>query len=244
MPRRARICIPGYPMHIVQRGHNRAPCFVQPNSHDMYLDLLQELHGECRCDIHAFVLMTNHVHLLVTPRTASAASELMRRLNIRFVRRMNDRLTRRGPGFESRFWSSVIESSGYFLRCQRYVEMNPVRAGLVAKPDQYSWSSHASNAYGVESALVTPHPEYIALGRTEHARRAAYRALFIEAVPASEFEAIRTATRANLVYGSSDFIAHLSAQLGRPLERRSPGRKKRDKHGSRSAMRETVCVPD
>src|SRR4051812_43159500 len=137
MPRRARIDVPGYPLHIVQRGHNRAACFLEPSGFELYLGLLNELHGKFGCSIHAFVLMTNHVHLLLTPGESGAASELLRRVNLRFVQSMNRTYGRTGPGWEGRFWSSVVENGRYLMTCQRYIELNPVRAGLVKSPETY-----------------------------------------------------------------------------------------------------------
>jgi putative transposase len=225
MPRRARVQIPGYPLHITQRGHNRAPCFLEPSGFELYLGLLNELHDKFRCSIHAFVLMTNHVHLLLTPHEAGGASELLRRVNLRFVQAMNRRLGRTGPGWESRFWSSVVDDSGYFLRCQRYIELNPVRARLAATPGEYPWSSHSSNAFGTPCPFIEPHSEYVGLGGDCDRRRAAYRSLFREAIDDAELAAIRTALRSNLPYGSAEFIQDLEARLGRRLHRGRSGPK-------------------
>jgi len=225
MPRRARVQIPGYPLHIVQRGHNRASCFLEPSGFELYLGLLNELHASFHCRIHAFVLMTNHVHLLVTPDEPDAASELMRRVNLRFVQAMNRNYGRTGSGFEGRFWSSVVETANYFLTTHRYIELNPVRAGMVRRPQDYRWSSHATNAFGSPCPFIEPHAEYLTLGRNPDRRHAAYRSLFHEALDDAQLTAIRAALKSNLPYGSDAFIDELESRLGMRLRRGKPGPK-------------------
>jgi putative transposase len=202
---------------MVQRGHNRAGCFLEPSGYELYLGLLDEFRRTHACAIHAFVLMPNHVHLLMTPELPSNASNLMRRVNLRFVQNMNRRYGRTGSGFEGRFWSSVVDTGGYFLRCQRYIELNPVRAGLVRRAEDYAWSSHACNAFGAPRALVEPHAEFLALGGNEARRRAAYRALFLEPLGDGDLCAIRKATHSNLPYASEEMLDVLEAQFGRPM---------------------------
>jgi putative transposase len=225
MPRRARLQIPGYPLHIVQRGHNRAACFLEPSGFELYLGLLSELRGDFSCRIHAFALMTNHLHLLLTPDQEGGASELMRHVNLRFVQAMNRRYGRTGSGFEGRFWSSVVETSNYLLACQRYIELNPVRAGIVRRPEQYRWSSYGANAYGEPCPFVEPHAEYLALGRREEGRRAAYRGLFAQSIDDAQLCGIRLAIRSSLPYGSDDFISDLESKTGMRLRKGKPGPK-------------------
>jgi putative transposase len=167
--------------------------------------------------------MTNHVHLLMTPAAPRNASELMRHLNLRFVHLMNRKYGRTGSGWEGRFWSSIVETGAYFIRCQRYIELNPVRAGLVKNPAKYPWSSHACNAFGTPSSIVEPHAEYLALGGNDVRRRAAYRALFLEGLDDAELGAIRQAARSSLPYGSEAFIRELESTLQRPMTRGRPG---------------------
>jgi len=212
-------------MHIVQRGHNRGACFLEPSGFELYLGLLTELRSEFACRIHGYVLMTNHVHLLLTPDEAGAASELLRRVNLRFVRCMNRRYGRSGPGWDSRFWSSVIETGRYFLACQRYIELNPVRAGLAKAPDKYAWSSHRANAFGEPSLVVEPHAEYLALGGNPERRQAAYRSLFLEKLTDDELGAIRKAARSGYPYGSEEFVRDLEVRSGTRLRRARPGPK-------------------
>jgi putative transposase len=226
MPRRARLQVPGYPLHIVQRGHNRAACFLEPSGFELYLGLLNELHARFHCRIHAFALMTNHVHLLLTPDEECAASELMRRVNLRFVQAMNRRYGRTGSGFEGRFWSSVVETSNYLLACHRYIELNPVRAGLVRRPEQYRWSSYGANAYGEPCPFLDPHAEYLGLSGREERRRAVYRSLFAEPMREVELSGIRSAIRSSLPYGSDDFVSDLESRLGLRLRKGKSGPKR------------------
>jgi putative transposase len=157
MPRHARLQLPGYPLHVVQRGHNRAWCFHIDNDFATYLGLLEESCALYPCDIHAYVLMPNHVHLLVTPAQPENISRAMRRLGQRYVQHFNRAHARTGAMWEGRFKSIPVDSRPYLLKCQRYIEQNPVRAGLVAHPRDYPWSSYRYNAEGWPSTLLKPH---------------------------------------------------------------------------------------
>jgi len=214
-------------MHVVQRGHNRNPSFLQDKDRELYLGLLEEFRGTYKCSIHAFVLMTNHVHLLLTPHEDGAVSGLMRHLGMKFVSAMNRRYGRTGSGWEGRFWSSLVDSRSYLLTCHRYIELNPVRAGLVKRPERYLWSSHMHNATGAPLPLIEPHPEYLALGADADRRRSAYRRLFATPIPDEQLERIRVAIRSNLPVGSDEFLKELEQQLGRPMERQRAGRKRK-----------------
>jgi len=212
-------------MHVVQRGHNRNPSFLQDRDFELYLGLLDEFRTTYACSIHAFVLMTNHVHLLLTPREEGAVSNLMRRLGMKFVSTMNRRYGRTGSGWEGRFWSSLVDSRSYLLTCHRYIELNPVRAGLVKRPERYRWSSHTHNSYGAPLPFIEPHPEYLALAADEDKRRSAYRRLFATPIADQEMERIRAALRSNLPIGSEEFLSDLQQRLGRPMTRQRAGRK-------------------
>ena len=215
----------GYPLHIVQRGHNRAVCFRQRSDFELYLGLMAELRRPFDCHVHAFVLMSNHVHLLLTSDTATGPSELVRHLNLRFVQAVNRRHRLTGTAWEGRFWSSVVGGADYFLRCQRYIELNPVRAGMVSCADAYPWSSHACNAFGAPSAIVEPHAQYLALGQDDETRFAAYRGLFHTKLSDAQLSAIRQAARSGLPYGSDEFVSALELASGRRLRlMRSPRR--------------------
>ena len=213
-------------MHVVQRGHNRNPSFLQDRDRELYLGLLDEFRGMYGCRVHAFVLMTNHVHLLLTPNEEGGVSGLMRRVGMAFVSAMNRRYGRTGSGWEGRFWSSVVDSGSHLLTCHRYIELNPVRAGLVKRPELYRWSSHMCNAYGAPLPMIEPHAEYLALGSNEDRRRSAYRRLFGAPIPDAEMDRIRSALRSNLPIGSDEFLDALEQQLARPMRRQPLGRKR------------------
>jgi putative transposase len=214
MPRHARLRIEGLPLHITHRGNNKADCFFQQEDHLSYLRLLAEHAEEHDCAVHAYVLMTNHVHLLLTPERADGVSHLMKDVAQRYTQRINKVRERTGSLWEGRFKSCIVDSESYLLRCQRYIEMNPVRAGLVAHPADYPWSSFRTNAYGAPSEVVRPHPLYEALGTVERDRLIAYQSLFIGRLPEADLQAIRLATRGGFALGDAAFADRLSVELG------------------------------
>jgi REP-associated tyrosine transposase len=171
---------------------------------------LSELH---HCAVHAFVLMTNHVHIVVTPRCEDDISIFMKKVAQRFTRFVNKTHARTGTLWEGRFKSSLIDSERYLLRCYRYVEMNPVRAKLVDHPARYPWSSYLHNAMGAESPIITPHATYLALGRTPAARRERYRALFDVGISDIELTRIRDATKSGNPVGSEEFVARVQGMF-------------------------------
>lgn len=170
--------IPGHPLHLIQRGYCRAACFFGEGDRLAYLQWLGEYAGCCGCAVHAYVLMGNHVHLLVTPSRAGGVPELVRSLGERYERHVLEMQDRTEALWERRCEARPVQARRHLLGCMRYIELNPVRAALVAHPAAYRWSSYHANALGREDALVTPHPFYFALGRTGASRQAAYRALF------------------------------------------------------------------
>ncbi len=170
--------IPGHPLHVIQRGHLKAPCFFGDEDCAAYLGWLAEYADGCRCAVHAYVLMGNHVHLLLTPSSAGAAARLMRSLGGHYARCVEAARRRDGPLWEDRVEAYPVHFGRYLLACMRYIELNPVRACVVASPGQYRWSSFHANALGRNDALLTPHARYCALGRDAASRQAAYRALF------------------------------------------------------------------
>lgn len=226
MPRRARISLPGVSLHLIQRGNNRAACFYADEDYLFYLDVLLEqarMHG---CAIHAWCLMTNHVHLLVTPDRPESAGRMMKGLGQRYVQYVNRTYRRSGTLWEGRFRSCLMQEEAYALACYRYIEMNPVRAGIVAHPAEYRWSSYRANAQGEPSALRCPHPLYQALSRDEELRVEAYRALFRHQLDSGLIDQIRNATNGNYTLGSPKFSAEVEAALGRRVTRGKPGRPK------------------
>jgi putative transposase len=215
MPRRPRIITPGIPAHIIQRGNNRQPCFFAEDDYLFYLEWLQEYSAEAGCLVHAYVLMTNHVHLLLTPKQAASVGLLMKRLGQRYVQYVNRMYRRSGTLWEGRFRSCLTQEDPYLLLCQRYIEMNPVRAGMVQSPDEYRWSSFRANAWDETNPVVTPHPLYQSLGNTQETRLQAYRELFRHELDPGVIDSIRKATNGNFVVGSNRFSEQISETLGR-----------------------------
>ncbi len=228
MPRRARLCLPNVPLHIIQRGNNRQACFFVDEDYRKYLEWLQEYAAKTGCLIHAYVLMTNHVHMLVSVRDGVAAGSLMKALGQRYVQYVNRSYRRSGTLWEGRFRSCLTQEETYLLACQRYIELNPVRAGMVEHPAEYPWSSYRANAQGEADPLVKPHPLYEALGRDAASREAAYRELFRYELEAGLVDEIRRATNGNYALGNERFAEQVAAALGR---RAAPGRSGRPRKG-------------
>lgn len=193
MPRPRRIDAPGYPQHIVQRGNNRQAVFFSTRDPALYLGLLRDCAHEHRCRIHAYVLMGNHVHLLVTPDTPGGMSRMRQAVNRTYVRHVNERERSTGSLWEGRFHSTVIDTDRYLLACQRYIELNPVRAGMVAHPGDYRWLSYRANALGRANALLAPHSAFELIAADVEARRSRYAEFIEQGVPAGDLTAIRRA---------------------------------------------------
>lgn len=207
MPRPARLIVPGVAVHLIQRGNNRVACFRHDNDYLMYLAHLRQLAEKYECAVHAYCLMTNHVHLLITPNSPGACTGLMRDLVQRYVQYFNRRQERTGTLWEGRFRSCLTESALYVLGCYRYIELNPVRAGMVDHPTGYLWSSYAVNSGMRSDPLITPHPELLALGDTAETRHSAYRALFEQRLEPGLQKAIRDATNGGYPLASEAFKA-------------------------------------
>ena len=217
MARRPRSVVPGYPMHLVQRGVNRAATFFTEHDYQYYLTAMLHASQLSNCAIHAYVLMTNHVHLLVTPREADSVSRLMQSVGRRYVRHINNRYQRTGTLWEGRFRSSIVGDESYFFACSRYIELNPVRAGIVARPGEYRWSSYRFNAVGKPDPLLSPHSLYLVLARTEEARRIQYSALFDMEISPEHLAKLRHDLQRGTVFGSD----HFQRRIGQMLPRRA-----------------------
>jgi putative transposase len=224
MPRRSRLTLAGLPLHVMQRGNNRSACFATDADRRVYLSILRELCAEFPCDLHAFVLMTNHVHLLATPRQAGNVSLLMKHLGQEYVQYFNRTHGRSGSLWEGRFRSSIVDSDGYFLVCQRYIELNPVRAGMVRHPAEYPWSSFGANAHGERDGLTRPHSVYLDLGKDDASRTRNYRASFEEHLTLDQLREIRDAINGSFALGGKGFIATIEQLTQRRVSRRGPGR--------------------
>jgi putative transposase len=223
MARQLRLVIADVALHIVQRGVDRQDCFSEETDRLVYLALLRDLSAVTRCAVHAYCLMTNHVHLLLTPATPDGPSVLMRRLGQRYVPYFNRRYDRTGTLWEGRFKSCLVESARYVLACHRYIECNPVRAAMVREPGAYRWSSHAGNAGAAADALLTPHAEYLGLGLNATSTRAAYRSLFATPEDPALTKAIRDATNGGYPLVGDALKRQLAKQARRTLAPRKPG---------------------
>lgn len=230
MARKPRLDLPDFAQHIIQRGNNRHVCFVSEEDFSMYAHHLHRASEKYGVDIHAWVFMTNHVHLLVTPKAAGAVSKMMQSVGRSYVRYFNYTYQRTGTLWEGRFKSCLIDTERYLLECYRYIELNPVRAGMVTDPSKYKWSSYCVNALGKVSKLCSPHPLYLSLGNHLQERLQAYRELFRYQLDDSMIEDIREVTQKGLVLGRDDFVDQIEKLTARKLEVRGAGRPKKNKN--------------
>jgi len=224
MPRRPRIVLPNIPLHLIQRGNNRQVCFIADEDYRFYLDWLAEYATGTGCHIHAYVLMSNHVHLLVSSPYGEAVGKMMKALGQRYVQYINRTYRRSGTLWEGRYRSCLTQAERYLLTCQRYIELNPVRAGMVAHPAEYRWSSYRTNAQGESSSLIVAHDVYKALGQDAASRQAAYRELFRYELEPGLVDEIRKATNGNFALGNTRFAEQVAAELGRRVVRAKRGR--------------------
>ncbi len=222
MARLPRLNLPGIPQHVVQRGNNREVCFFEEADYTVYLDKLKLYSRKYKVAVHSYVLMTNHVHLLLTPSTTTGVSQLMQSLGRYYVRYINQTYDRTGTLWEGRYKSTLVDSDNYFLTVSRYIELNPVRADMVEHPSDYPWSSYRHNALGVPIELITPHSLYAGLAKTDKTRQKRYRALFENEIPEYALEEIRESLNRAWVLGSGRFKQQIEKKTGRrasPLAR-------------------------
>ncbi len=223
MPRWRRIVLPGMPLHITHRGNDREAIFRSESDFAVYREIVLEASQRIECSVHAYALMTNHVHILLTPKRATGAAQLMQIIGCRYVRYLNGRYHRTGSRWEGRFKSSPVDSAPYLLRCSRYIDLNPVRAGLVTRPELYAWSSYGHLAHGNSDDLITVHDAYIGLGNDAQSRRSAYRGLVEDVLADRSTPAIRRAALAGTALGTARFCTRLEAELARPVTRLAHG---------------------
>ena len=228
MPRRPRIVLSGVPLHVIQRGNNRTACFYAEDDYRFYLEWLEKYAVDHDCRIHAYVLMTNHVHLLLSFERGDAPGALMKALGQRYVQYVNRTYRRSGTLWEGRFRSALIQAEPYLLLCQRYIELNPVRARMVEHPADYPWSSYQCNALGVENLLVSPHTLYWSLGSEAKERQLAYRELFRFELEPGAVDQLRALTNGNFALGDERFGAQVAEVLGRRVTPGVPGRPRRN----------------
>ena len=224
MPRRPRIRLADVPQHVVQRGINRELCFFAEEDYHCYLHWLQKSAGDWHCAIHAYVLMSNHVHLLATSTKPEGIAKMMQSIGRRYVQYINRSYKRTGSLWEGRFKSSLVQAETYLLTCMRYIELNPVRANMVNDPSQYRWSSYRYNGLGQIDERITPHTLYLALGKEETDRLAEYRGLFRSELDEAALSDIRLALAQGQPLGSERFSEIMCAAVGVRRAQRKPGR--------------------
>ena len=224
MPRQPRYFIPDIPQHVIQRGVDRQAVFFETGDYELYLHTLGEASRRYDCQIHAYVLMINHTHLLVTPGSERSVPLIMQAMGRSYVQTINKKYDRTGTLWQGRYKASLVQDDRYLLTCHKYIELNPVRAGLVSAPGDYPYSSFAHNASGRSDGLVTPHDIYESLACTAGERRAAYRKLFQDSVAPEILSAIRDTTNACLVLGNDRFKDQIEAMLGRSVRPGKDGR--------------------
>lgn len=228
MPRQPRVVLPGYPHHVIQRGHNQAPVFLERADHRFYLQLLADWKARLGCKVYAYCLMTNHVHLVIDPgETAKKLALLMKRVAGRYTRHVNNVEQRSGTAWNGRFSSSPIDTDRYLMACCRYVELNPVRAGMVSVPQDYPWSSYRHKVGQSLCQWLDEDPCYTELGSTPSERVARYHAWVLDSIPDGEWQFIRAAARRGQLTGDKRFREAVSRRLGRRIASRGPGRPKR-----------------
>jgi putative transposase len=234
MSRLPRPDLAGISQHVVQRGNNRMPCFFDDADRQDYLRILllsAKRHG---CAIHAYVLMSNHVHLLTTPTQAGAIASMMQTLGRLYVAAFNARHRRTGTLWEGRYKSCLVDSDTYVLRCHRYIELNPVRARMIDDPAEYPWSSYQANGLGPYDPLITPHEIYLALAETPARRQAVYRTIVAQAISEDELAEIRAYVQQQRALGSDRFQARIEAELGRCARVRPACRPRREERGEKA----------
>lgn len=213
MPRKPRFFLPEVPVHIVQRGHSREPVFFEDHDYSAYLRWLKEGAERYKVDIHAYVLMTNHIHILATAHAKDGITRMMQYLGRHYVPYVNHTYGTSGSIWEGRYKASLIHDEEYLLTCMRYIELNPVRANMVRSPAHYRWSSYRHNGQGKEDALVTYHAIYKALGKTGASRQEAYKALFKAHLDEGVLDEIRSAWQTGTPLGNDYFRQKVEDKL-------------------------------
>jgi len=224
MARKPRFNLIDVPQHVVQRGNNKQACFYSEKDYRFYLKCLAKYSEKYHCLIHAFVLMGNHVHLLVTPQKTFSVSHMMQAIGAKYVPYFNNTHERTGTLWEGRFKSNLVDTNHYLLACMRYIELNPVRAGMVTTPNEYLWSSYQTNACAKKTSLITPHPTYLALSSDKIARHANYLQLFSDALGYKQLHNIRESLNRGLVLGSDQFKERIETMTNRPVTPGKAGR--------------------
>ncbi len=225
MARLPRYYAPGIVQHVIQRGNNRQDIFLNDEDCAFFWECLKDAAQKYECAVHAYIFMPNHIHLLVTPKKENSVSKMLQSLGRKYVQYFNQTYERTGTLWEGRYRSTVIEPDEYLFDVSKYIELNPVRHGLVSHPRDYLWSSYHANADAEDDELVTPHANYLALGKTAAKRRAAYRTLFRKRLTDAALETIRAATNKAWALGNERFRKKVESVSGRrasPLPKGRP----------------------
>ena len=217
MPRKPRMYLPDVPCHVIQRGNNRNACFFTDQDYRFYLDCLTDACRRYGVFVHAYVLMTNHVHLLMTPVRKDSISRTMQSIGRRYVQHINFAYRRTGTLWEGRHKASLVDQDSYLLTCMRYIELNPVRASMVESPFEYRWSSYRCNAHKESNSLIRNHVVFDSLGVDDEERKRNYRLLFETAIPDHEIELIRSSALFSMPTGDSRFRQQVEQMIGRKL---------------------------
>jgi putative transposase len=224
MPRKPRFFLPGIPCHVVQRGNNRSACFYCDEDFAFYMSIVDEALQKYQVQLHAYVLMTNHVHLLMTPASPEGIGKVMQSIGRIYVRTLNTRYSRTGTLWEGRYKASLIESDAYLLCCQRYIELNPVRAKSVTHPGDYPWSSYQQYGNGRKIRCLSPHPLFLALAKTPHKRQQKYRELILQGLRETELHSIRRCLQHNYPLGNQGFLTEVESALEQKIGNVAQGR--------------------
>ena len=224
MPRKPRMYLPGVTCHVIQRGNNREACFFSQKDYPLYLYYLGDACCRYQVAVHAYVLMTNHVHLLLTPKDREGISRVMQSVGRRYVQHINKVYQRCGTLWESRHKASLVDAEQYLLACYRYIELNPVTAGMVKHPGDYPWSSYRHNAFGENNTLITHHELYRRSGMSIEECQHRYRALFSATLTRENIHTIRSAAYSSMPIGDDRFKVQIEKALGRSIGRAKKGR--------------------
>ncbi len=229
MPRKPRFFLSDIPVHAIQRGNNRQAIFFEEKDYQLYLDWMKAAAEKYGCKVHAYVLMTNHVHVLITPEYSDSLSRFFQYVGRYYVSYVNKTYGRTGTLWEGRFKANVIEEDHYLLCCYRYIELNPVRAGLVKSPETYLWSSYGYNALALNNPLLSPHKLYLQLGKNDESRKIAYQNLFQTSIDLGLLDEVRACLQSGTPLGNDRFRAQIERVLNVKVGQAKRGRPRQNK---------------
>ena len=224
MPRAPRLIVEKVPYHIINRGNNRQSLFFNNKDYSFFIKLLKDGKKKYKIRVYGYVLMKNHIHLLIEPLEKSQLSSYLRWVCGKYTQYINRMYKRTGTLWEGRYKSAIVGSGEYFLKCLRYIEMNPLRAGIIREFGEYRWSSYNYYAYGIKVGLIDENPWYIGLGKDQKGRQSAYQKFLNETISEEEWKTIREITQKQGVYSDINFKREVEKRVGRRIEIRRIGR--------------------